>query len=79
MIYFHSFDRKAVIFLWPTTGKTLELSWIAGMKYVILKRTIMAIFQGDHDDDFVDDNYSTLSQIKSHSLNFALSYVCPFN
>lgn len=39
----------------------------------------MAIFQGDHDEDFVDDNYSTLSQIKSHSLNFALSYVCPFN
>lgn len=79
MIYFHSFGRKAVIFLWSTTGKTLELSWIAGMKYVILNRTIMAIFQGDHDEDFVDDNYSTLSQIKSHSLNFALSYVCPFN
>jgi len=35
----------------------------------------MAIFQGDHDEDFVDDNNSTLSQIKSHGLHFALSYL----
>lgn len=79
MIYFHAFGRKAIIFLWSTTCKSLELSWIAGMKYVILNRTIMAIFQWENDEDFVDDNYSILFQIKSHSLNFALSYVCPFN